>query len=77
VFFHLKTTLLAHQKLATLSSNIPLARGKTLPSTVRGAEGNGRRKGERMRRNVRVVTVPSFRNKNDLARGERIGINPF
>lgn len=57
-FLHLNTTLDAHQKLATLSSNKPRAKGKirvTGPRIVVAGEKGGR-KGRKRKRNVASVT---------------------
>lgn len=59
---HLNMTLLAHQKLATLSSKSPLAKGKILTTGCfipsRGAKGG--RKGRKMRKNAAHVVRPSW-----------------
>jgi hypothetical protein len=57
---HLKTTLLAHQKLATLSSKMPLPKGNMRSITFKGACGNGVRKGEKMTRMLATVVAPSL-----------------
>jgi hypothetical protein len=57
---HLKMTLLAHQKLATLSSKIPRPNGNMRSTTLRGPAGKGVRNGANMIRIVETVTTPSL-----------------
>lgn len=59
---HLRTTLLAHQKLATLSSNRPRSNGKILVmgsiiDLTEGAKG-GRQKGRKRKRKLETVVTP-------------------
>ena len=56
--FHLKATLDAHQKFATLSSNSPREKGniRDTGSRIAVKEANGGRKGRKRRRNVETVT---------------------
>ena len=70
-FFHLKTTFEAHQKLATLSSKIPRCNGKIRPSRTPNAEGNGRRKGAKARRNVVAVVNPILAKRTSLGEQTR------
>ena len=67
--FHLKTTLDAHQKFATLSSNNPRANGNIREIGLRMAEkeANGGRNGEKRRRNIEVVTRAKRINSRRLA----------
>lgn len=63
--FHFKTvTLVKHQKLATLSSNIPRAKGKMRRITPVNDEGGekGGRNGKKTRRNESRVTKASRMN---------------
>lgn len=56
---HFTTTLIAHQKLATLSSNMPLLNGKirVMGSKIAEIGANGGRKGKKSRANVPAVTT--------------------
>jgi hypothetical protein len=67
-FFHLKTTLEAHQKLATLSSNSPRAKGniRLIGSRIPEIGAKGGRKGRNRRRNVMEVTAARRRNNAPL-----------
>ena len=67
--FHLNTTLDAHQKFATLSSNNPRAKGNIREIGSRTAKkgANGGRKGRKRRRNVEVVTSAKRINSQPLA----------
>jgi hypothetical protein len=67
-FFHLKTTLDAHQKLATLSSNNPLANGKIrlIGSRMADIGANGGRKGRNRAMNNSDVTKASLRKSLPL-----------
>jgi len=67
--FHLKTTLDAHQKLATLSSKSPRAKGNIREIGPRMAEkeANGGRKGRKRRMNVEAVTIAKRINNRPLA----------
>lgn len=66
--FHLKMTFVAHQKLATLSSNKPRAKGNILVIGYRMAEraANGGRNGRKRIRNVREVDSARLINKMRL-----------
>lgn len=57
--FHFTTTLLAHQKLATLSSNMPLLNGKmrVMGSKLAEIGANGGRKGRKSNTKVPAVTT--------------------
>lgn len=66
---HLKTTLDAHQKLATLSSNNPRENGniREIGLRIAAKEANGGRKGKKRRRNVAIVTKAKRINSRPLA----------
>ena len=68
--FHLKITLDAHQKFATLSSNNPRSNGNIREIGLRMAEkeANGGRKGRKRRRNIEIVTSAKRINNRPLAR---------
>lgn|SRR6267142_2279349 len=57
--FHLTATLLAHQKLATLSSNTPLLNGKmrVMGSMMADNGANGGKKGRKSNTKVPAVTT--------------------
>jgi hypothetical protein len=67
-FFHLKTTLEAHQKLATLSSNNPLPKGKIRLIGSRTADmgAKGGRNGRNNTMNESDVTKASRKNNLPL-----------
>lgn len=56
---HFRTTLVAHQKLATLSSNMPLSNGKmrVMGSKIAEFGAKGGRKGRKRRKKVPAVTT--------------------
>lgn len=72
-FFHLKTTLEAHQKLATLSSKRPLLNGKILVmgSSTEDIGAKGGRKGRNRIRNVSTVTRPRRMKRRPLFEHEQ------
>ena len=57
--FHFRTTLVAHQKLATLSSNMPLLNGKirVMGSRIAVIGASGGRKGRKSKKKVPAVTT--------------------
>jgi hypothetical protein len=57
--FHFTTTLVAHQKLATLSSKMPLLNGKIriIGSKIPEMGANGGKKGRKSSTKVAVVTI--------------------
>ena len=72
---HFTTTLLAHQKLATLSSNMPLLNGKIRVMGSRTAEigASGGRKGRKSSVNVPTVTTARRTNSCALSLLSRVG----
>jgi hypothetical protein len=62
---HLKMTSVAHQKLATLSSNSPRLKGNTLVRTCSVSEG-GERKGAKRRVKVARVVRPRRKKRRNL-----------
>ena len=72
---HFTTTLLAHQKLATLSSNMPLLNGKMRVMGSRIAEigASGGRKGRKSSVKVPAVTTARRTNSCALSLVSRIG----
>jgi len=70
--FHLTTTLVAHQKLATLSSNMPLLNGKirVMGSKITEIGASGGRKGRKRRKKVPATTTARRTKRWALLAGE-------